>query len=75
MLGAGRPAGIGGAFEPQPGVAELVSMWVHPRARGQGVAAALVDMVLHWARAGGHHRVQPLASHPELAEIAMACPA
>lgn len=51
------PAGIVGAFEPQPGVAELVSMWVHPRARGQGVADALVGAVLQWARAEGHHRV------------------
>lgn len=51
------PAGIVGAFEPQPGVAELVSMWVHPRARGHGVADALIGIVLQWARAEGHHRV------------------
>lgn len=94
------PAGIVGAFEPEPGVAELVSMWVHPQARGLGVGRVLVETVLQWARAVGHHRVhlwvtetndparalyercgfaatgerQPLPSHPQYAEIAMARP-
>jgi len=54
---AAAPAGIVGAFEPQPGRAELVSMWVHPQARGQGTGRALVETVLQWARAEGHHHV------------------
>lgn len=92
------PAGLVGAFAPEPGTAELVSMWVHPEARGRGVGRALVETVVRWARAEGHQRVhlwvtetnrtarrlyercgftptgerQPLPSHPEWAEIAMA---
>lgn len=55
--GKSAPAGIVGAFAPEPGVAELVSMWVHPQARGQGIGHALVEMVLQWAKAADHHRV------------------
>jgi GNAT superfamily N-acetyltransferase len=51
------PVGIVGAFEPQPRTAELVSMWVHPQAREQGIGRALAETVLQWARAEGHHRV------------------
>jgi len=98
---ASVPAGIVGAFEPGPHTAELVSMWVHPQARGQGVGRVLVETVLQWARTEGHSIVhlwvtetndparrlyercgfaltgerKPLPSHPEYAEIAMACPA
>lgn len=43
------PVGIGGGF-PREGTVELVSMWVAPPARGSGVASALVDAVLLWAR-------------------------
>jgi GNAT superfamily N-acetyltransferase len=51
------PAGIVGAFEDGPGLAELVSMWVHPQARGHGIGRALVGTVVQWARAEGHSRV------------------
>ena len=40
-----------------PAVAYLVGMWVAPELRGSGVAAALVERVLEWARAGGRARV------------------
>jgi GNAT superfamily N-acetyltransferase len=40
--GLTAPAGLVGGFEQEAGVAELVSMFVRPRARGHGVAA--------WAR-------------------------
>ncbi|MBF6398445.1 GNAT family N-acetyltransferase [Nocardia cyriacigeorgica] len=36
------------------GQAELVSMWVHPVARGSGVSDRLVQAVIDWARNGGH---------------------
>lgn len=51
------PVGIVGAFEPQPHTAELVSMWVHPQARGQGVGRTLVETVLQWAHNEGHNVV------------------
>ena len=51
------PAGIVGAFEPLPHTAELVSMWVHPQARGQGVGRALVETILQWAHHEGHNFV------------------
>jgi GNAT superfamily N-acetyltransferase len=51
------PVGIVGALESRPRAAELVSMWVHPQARGRGVGGALVETVLQWARAEGHDLV------------------
>jgi GNAT superfamily N-acetyltransferase len=47
------PAGLAGGFEEEPGVVELVSMFVHPRARGHGVGEALVDAVAAWAKDKG----------------------
>jgi GNAT superfamily N-acetyltransferase len=35
----------------------LISMWVAPASRCQGVGEALVDAVISWARARGLHRV------------------
>lgn len=46
---ASDPVGIIGGF-PLEGTVELVSMWVAPPTRGSGVASALVDAVMHWAR-------------------------
>jgi GNAT superfamily N-acetyltransferase len=48
----GAAAGIVGAFR-RGGVAELVSMWVAPEARGAGLARALVAAAVAWARASG----------------------
>ena len=51
----GRWIGLVGGYRPggDPLHAALVSMWVHPDARGTGVAARLVDAVAEWARATG----------------------
>jgi GNAT superfamily N-acetyltransferase len=51
------PAGIAGGFEIAPGTIELVSMWVSPQARGQGIGEALVQAVVGWARARDATRV------------------
>ena len=45
------PAGLVGGFQRAAGMVELVSLWVRPKARGQGVGEALVDAVIGWARA------------------------
>ncbi len=47
------PAGLASVFV-EDGAAEVVSMWVRPSARGQGVGAALVDAAADWAKARGH---------------------
>ena len=40
------------------GIVNLFQMWVAPEARGRGVAAALLDEALAWARSIGAHLVQ-----------------
>ncbi|GAA3141294.1 ribosomal protein S18 acetylase RimI-like enzyme [Kribbella aluminosa] len=48
----GTPAGMAGGF-PDNDTAELVSMWVAPAGRGQGVGNALMTAVEDWARSTG----------------------
>jgi GNAT superfamily N-acetyltransferase len=45
------PAGLAGVFEDRDGTAHLVSMWVHPEARGHGVGEALITAAADWAKA------------------------
>jgi GNAT superfamily N-acetyltransferase len=47
------PAGLAGGYEEEPGVVELISMFVRPQARGHGVGVALVDTVVAWAKDKG----------------------
>jgi GNAT superfamily N-acetyltransferase len=51
----GLAAGIGA---DQPGEAELISMWVTPAWRGQGVGDRLVEAVLSWAAGEGFTSVR-----------------
>lgn len=48
-----QPVGIAAGYVGEHG-AELVSMWVSPRARGSGSADALVEEVSRWAAEQGH---------------------
>jgi GNAT superfamily N-acetyltransferase len=49
---------VGGLFQETDGAALLISMWVAPSARGQGVGDALVKAVLKWAREIGCEQVR-----------------
>ena len=44
---------VGGPHRDFPGEAGLYAMWVDPSARGAGVARALVEGVVAWARSAG----------------------
>lgn len=51
----GVPAGQVGAVGPDAGVCELISMWVDPTVRGNGVGERLVASVVEWARGAAAH--------------------
>ncbi|MEU8834878.1 N-acetyltransferase [Streptomyces sp900116325] len=50
--GSGIWVGTMSGFLPEPGIAKLVSVWLHPdhRGSGAGVAALMLDAVIRWAR-------------------------
>jgi GNAT superfamily N-acetyltransferase len=52
-LSQADPVGLAGGYSEEPGVAEIVSMFVRPGARGQGVGEALIDAVAGWAADNG----------------------
>jgi ribosomal protein S18 acetylase RimI-like enzyme len=50
---------VGGLMaRDQAGTAQLVSMWVDPSRRREGIGTALVDTVVRWARGCGARRIQ-----------------
>lgn len=55
----GRDVGLvrGGPHESLADAAYLISMWVEPEARGQGVGIALIEAVVRWATHDGYARV------------------
>lgn len=48
---------VGGFRRVDPAEVQLISLWVDPRARGRGVAQALIQAVAAWAREVGARRV------------------
>jgi GNAT superfamily N-acetyltransferase len=54
----GEAVGMVSATEPRAGDVWLVSMWVDPVARGQGVGDLLIQFVVEWAQAWGACRVR-----------------
>lgn len=61
----GRPAGMAtGLPDPAGHGAELISMWVAPRARGRRVGDCLVQAVERWARQTGAETLR-LAVRPD----------
>ena len=53
----GKPAGLVGAHR-RDDHAELISMWVAAEARGNGLAAGLIDAVVAWAGGEGFSEVR-----------------
>jgi GNAT superfamily N-acetyltransferase len=55
----GQDVGVvrGGPHDRFPDAAHLLSLWVAPEARRQGIGLALVDAVIEWARSEGRRRL------------------
>ena len=70
---AGEPVGLAGGIgdDEQPDRAVLVSMWVAPASRNQGIGRALVAAVVDWATASGKQRVDLLVIEGNAAAIAL----
>jgi ribosomal protein S18 acetylase RimI-like enzyme len=70
---AGEPVGLAGGIvdDEQPDRAVLVSVWVAPASRNQGIGRALVAAVVDWATASGKQRVDLLVIEGNAAAIAL----
>jgi DNA-binding MarR family transcriptional regulator/N-acetylglutamate synthase-like GNAT family acetyltransferase len=64
---SGQPAGCGALRTLEPGVGEILRMWVDRAHRGLGIAARILDALEAESRALGHHRVR-LYTNRALAE-------
>jgi GNAT superfamily N-acetyltransferase len=53
----GLPVGLAGAFLTEPDTPMVVSVWVRPGVRGQGIGDALITDVLRWAEENRWSRV------------------
>ncbi len=53
----GEIVGTAAGIVSDPTTAALISMWVAPRARGNGAGQLLVETVLDWARKAGYGSV------------------
>ncbi|HEV8361490.1 MAG TPA: GNAT family N-acetyltransferase, partial [Candidatus Thermoplasmatota archaeon] len=49
-------------WNPRGRTPYLLSMYTHPDARGEGVASAIVEAAIAWAKAEGHHVMRLHAS-------------
>ncbi|WP_235739123.1 GNAT family N-acetyltransferase [Nocardioides alcanivorans] len=63
----GQPIGCAAVFEPEPGLATVVAMWVERDHRGHGHSRVLLDHLVVWARERddrivlGVNRANPIA--------------
>ncbi len=63
----GRWVGVVGAFpRVDPREAQLISMWVDPTTRGQGVAERLIRAVAEWAQSRGCDDVYLFVQEPNV---------
>ncbi len=63
----GRVVGVVGAFlRVDPREAQLISMWVDPATRGQGIAERLIRAVAEWARSRGCDDVYLFVQEPNV---------
>ena len=69
----GEPVGLAGGIvdDEQADRAVLVSMWVAPGSRNQGIGRALVSAVVDWATQSGKHRIELLVIEGNAAAIAL----
>ncbi|MEU8298463.1 GNAT family N-acetyltransferase [Micromonospora sp. NPDC048909] len=68
----GRPAGmVSGVPTPTAGTLELISMWVHPAARGRGVGDTLVSSVVRWAQKSGGDQLRLAVTHGNEAAVGL----
>ena len=54
----GQPAGCGGLKTLEPGVGEIVRMWIDPAHRGLGLGARMLDALEEQARELGHTTIR-----------------
>ena len=68
----GEPVGMAsGVPTPEIGVVELISMWVKPSLRGQGLGGRLVEEVVAWAKRRGARVVRLGVADGNAAAIAL----